>query len=868
MNDNWISSGLKSIDDIIKGLRRGDNVVWQIDNITNLQKYTEAFVDNSIENNVKTIYMRFAEHQPLIDPDKEEVITYSLKPVGDFESFTTKIYNIITREGENAHYVFDSLSELLTSWATDLMIANFFQIICPYLYELDTVAYFAISRKTHSQKTISTIRKTTQVFLNLYYFDKNYFIHPIKVSDRYSTTMFLPHVYRQQKFVPITDSLNITRLFSGVFQKKNETYSQKLDYWDELFLKAQDLINNNSASVEEKEELFNKICQYMLTRNKKMLSLLKKHMTLSDLINIKSRLIGTGFIGGKALGMLLARKILNNKETFSENLLEAHDSFYIGSDVFYTYIVYNGWWKLRIKQKNETNYYKIAAELKEKLLQGKFPDRIKENFRKMLNYFGQSPIIVRSSSLLEDSFGNAFAGKYESYFCINQGNPDQRLENFLQAVRKVYASSMSKDALVYREERELDQKDEQMALLIQGVSGRFYHNYYYPQIAGVGNSYNNYAWNNKTNPEAGLLRLVMGLGTRAVNRTDNDYPRIVALDRVMMKIYNKKDEKKYTQHYIDLLNLSANKKETIPISKLMGSKARPEQNYMKLIGRKDREANRKLRKLNVEENKEVWIINFDNLLKSTEFPAILKQILYILEDEYSSPVDIEFTLNFTENNNFKINLLQCRPLQTNFETTKKKSLSTHNISSKKLLFSGKNTFMGGSFHQNIYNIIYVKPESYQKLKSAEKYTTARNIGKINQYLKKKKRSSTLLIGPGRWGTSTPSLGVPINFSEISNISILIEVAFGEMTPELSYGSHFFQDLIEASIKYIALNPDNINCFFRKENILNKKNFLKDLSTNLKKQEKIIHLLELDKTTLNYLKVDTDINSAKFLAYFK
>jgi phosphoenolpyruvate synthase/pyruvate phosphate dikinase len=200
------------------------------------------------------------------------------------------------------------------------------------------------------------------------------------------------------------------------------------------------------------------------------------------------------------------------------NILEHHDSFYIGSDVFYSYIVQNGWWKLFIAHKTKEGYFSKASEMKQRMLKGVFPEEIKEQFQLMLEYFGQSPIIVRSSSLLEDAFGSAFSGKYESFFCVNQGAPEKRYENFEDAVRKIFAGTMNEDALAYRLQRGLDQMDEQMALLVQRVSGAYRKNYFFPELAGVGLSHNPFVWRKGMDAKAGMLRLVFGLGTRAVNQ--------------------------------------------------------------------------------------------------------------------------------------------------------------------------------------------------------------------------------------------------------------------------------------------------------------------------------------------------------------
>ena len=123
--------------------------------------------------------------------------------------------------------------------------------------------------------------------------------------------------------------------------------------------------------------------------------------------------------------------------------------------------------------------------MKEALLSGEFPSNIQEQFRTLLEYYGQSPVIVRSSSFLEDGFGNAFAGKYESVFCVNQGTPDERLHAFEDAVRTVYASTMDISALEYRKIQGLDHHDEQMAVLVQRVSGSYHGSYFFPSAAGM-----------------------------------------------------------------------------------------------------------------------------------------------------------------------------------------------------------------------------------------------------------------------------------------------------------------------------------------------------------------------------------------------
>ena len=182
----------------------------------------------------------------------------------------------------------------------------------------------------------------------------------------------------------------------------------------------------------------------------------------------------------------------------------------MGSDVYYTYIVDNEFWDLRIRQRTDEEYFSLADKFATKLKQGSFSEELRTQFKHILEYYGQDPFIVRSSSILEDGFGNAFAGKYESVFCANRGTLEERLEEFENAIRTVYASTMSLSALDYRKRRGLDKRDEQMALLIQRVSGSYYGPYYMPCAAGVGYSYSPYKFLADIEPKAGMLRLVMG----------------------------------------------------------------------------------------------------------------------------------------------------------------------------------------------------------------------------------------------------------------------------------------------------------------------------------------------------------------------
>ncbi len=804
-----VSTGLKGLDKVITGLQLGDNVVWQIDAVHHYQMFVDALVQKSVSDGRRVIYIRFANHEPLLQPSKG-ITVYELDPHTGFEPFSAQIHQIAQKEGEGVFYVFDCLSDLLSAWANDLMIGNFFKITCPYLFELNTIAYFALFRNRHSFKTVARIRDTTQLLIDVYHYHGDCYVHFLKVWNRYSPTMFLPHIRRKDRFIPIANSADTAKLFSEIFKKGAGRGPRNIDSWDQLFMDAESLIESRKRTAGIREQMIDKLGRLILARDEKILRLVRDHFKLQDFLTIKSKMIGTGFVGGKSVGMLIARKILAGEHSLrSEKILEPHDSFYVGSDVFYTYIVENGLWKDHMAQRTREGYFQRAGKLREKLISGTFPEEIKEQFQQMIEYFGQSPIIVRSSSLLEDSYGNAFAGKYESIFLVNQGTPDERYAKFVDAVRQIYASTMSEDALIYRLERGLDQMDEQMALLVQRVSGAYHGDYFFPDMAGVGISQNIFVWKGGLDPKAGMLRLVLGLGTRAVNRVEGDYPRIVALDEPLLKAYaGRAEEQRFSQHDVDVLHIRENALQTVSFRHLL-SGARLE--HLDLWAVRDDEAAEKLRDMGSDE--EPWIITFDKLVSETDFPARMQKILKTLETAYGYPVDIEFTVNFKKNRDYAINLLQCRPMQTKGLGHRVKIPRA--IPREQIVFQSKGNFLGGNILQSIDQIIYVDPEAYSDLEApSDRYEVARAVGEINRQFGGKEKQSLMLLGPGRWGTTTPSLGVPVAFSEINHIAVLGEIAFvtENVAPEISFGTHFFQDLVETGIFYVALFPEDAGVF--------------------------------------------------------
>ena len=808
-----VLSGIPQMDENFDNIRLGDNVVWRVDDLEEFKLFMKPYVQQAIQDKRDLIYFRFATHEPLLE-EQEGLKIIEVELNHRFENFTVEIREHITREGRDAFYVFDCLSELQTAWATDLMMGNFFQVTCPYLFILDTVAFFPLIRGKHSFQAIAKIRDTTQLFLDVYADAENVYVRPDKVWNRYSETMFLPHLYvpKTGDFKPILDGVMASHFYQVLGDNASAPDRGNMDSWDRFFNMTEAMLDNGMDVTPQ----CHRMCDIMMSRDERMRAMIKANFKPRDYLAIRKRMIGTGMIGGKACGMLLARKIIENRCPDIFQKLEPHDSFYIGSDVFYSFIVENRFWDLRIRQRSSEEYFTVAEEFADKLLGGKFSRDMEEQFVKLLEYYGQDPIIVRSSSILEDGFGNAFAGKYESVFCSNSGDMDQRLEELENAVRTVYASTMSKSALDYRSRRGLQERDEQMALLVQRVSGSYYGEYYMPCVAGVGYSFSPYRFMDELDPTAGMLRLVMGLGTSAVDRTEGSYPRLVSLDNPKATTSRNCSEKhKYSQRKLELINRAARQLEQVEPDTVKPYLPA----FMKrLLFEHDHDAERMFRERG--QQRDIEFVSCQGIVEKEDLMNRMRQILSVIQKEYDYPVDTEFTINLSEDGDYVINLLQCRPLQVYQDSVDMDIPEDTDI--KDILFECTGSSMGLSRCEKLDIIVMIDPVGYYNMPYNDKYKVGQAVGSIN-WLMRGKNKKMLLMSPGRIGTSSPELGVPALFSDISEYEAICEISDSRAgyNPELSYGSHFFQDLVEAGILYnaifenektIAYNPSLLSAY--------------------------------------------------------
>ena len=594
------------------------------------------------------------------------------------------------------------------------------------------------------------------------------------------------------------------------------TFNPELAPQDMLFEQAENIERMPAARRKKLDARLQEIkvvlIRTMISDQLAYLNIARKWFTVEDLKQIRQRKIGYGKIGGKSAGMMLAYRILQDVAPLEiRNSIRIPTSYFLASDMYYAFMAANGLihWsdqKYKTEARMRSDYSRIVRDF----VKGTFPQDILERLRIILNEAGKSPLIVRSSSLLEDNFGTSFAGKYDSYFCPNQGSPEENLSALAEAIARVYASCVNPNALLYRHQKGLVDYDERIAVLIQFVEGERYEHYFLPQAAGVAFSRNLYRWSPQIRKEDGFLRLVWGLGTRAVEAVSNDQPRLVALSHPLLLPDDSAEAiRRHSQQFVDLLDLEENIFKTLPVREVLD----PRYPALRDIAQEDENGFiENIHSSLVDPGN--LVITFNGLLRSTPFAGYMKTILTALEKHYGSPVDMEFTAEIlspqTVPSEVKITLLQCRPQSALSEDGEVEFPAM--LDPVDVIFSTRRMVPHGKVI-GIRWVLFVPPEGYFSLVSpAERNRLERAIGSLNAALKDE---SFICVGPGRWGTSTPDLGVSIAYGDIYHTHALVELTGKGISPDLepSFGTHFFQDLMETHIYPLNVNMDDRDSVF-------------------------------------------------------
>ncbi|MFC2130125.1 PEP/pyruvate-binding domain-containing protein [Bacteroidota bacterium] len=607
-----------------------------------------------------------------------------------------------------------------------------------------------------------------------------------------------------------------------------------------------------------------------LSENLSYVNIAKNFITIKKMDRILDRVIGpskgNGKLGGKSSGLILARQILREKRKdikLFENVYTPRSRF-LTSDALFEFLHYNALEEfVFLKYQNVDEIRQEYSFLEYVFKNSHFPPEVIQSLKTIMNDFEGTPMIVRSSSLLEDSFEAAFSGKYKSLFISNLGSREERLSSLMNAVAEVYASSFGPDPIEYRKERGLIDFREEMGVLIQQVVGNQIGKYYLPSYAGVAFSNNEMRWSTRIKREDGIIRIVAGLGTRAVDRTIDDYPILIAPGQPGLRVNQSvEDNIKYSQHYVDVINLETNSFETIHFTELVKESKGNIPALEKFVSFNRGQMLVEPVSIMDDFMNEDLVITFNGLISGTDFIPTINAILKELGEAYGGPVDIEFA-----SDGKKLYLLQCRP-QSKSAFSKKVKIPS-NIPFYSKIFSASK-YVNNGIVKDIEYVVYVDCHQYKDLKTSEQMnTTGKIIGKLNSALPKRK---FILIGPGRWGSKGDiKLGVPVNYSDINNSSMLIEVARieGGYLPEVSFGTHFFQDLVEANIKYLPLYPDEKDNIFNERFFSGARNSLTHLLPDFEEYKDVVRVIKIDDIKKNgkmLVYMDGDLNQA--LAFIK
>lgn len=599
--------------------------------------------------------------------------------------------------------------------------------------------------------------------------------------------------------------------------------------------------------------------QRLFTEQMEFIKIARDHLDINDFYSILQHSIypnnSHGKLGGKSSGLFIAGQFLK-KAGIDYKIPK---TWYISSDYMLKFINYNNLeealeQKYKDTEEIRTDYPNLIQVFKN----SNFPFDFVNGLSMAIEDFGVNPIIIRSSSLLEDRYGTAFSGKYKSLFLANQGTKDERLSSALDAIAEIYASIFGPDPIEYRKENGLLEFHEEMAIIIQEVVGERVGDYYFPSFAGVGFGFNEYRWSPRIKKEDGLLRIVPGLGTRAVDLLSNDYPVLICPGNPGIKVNPEpKEALRYAPRMMDVINLKTNSFETINISTLLKKYPEdyPDAENLFSVFEDDRFIIKN--KFLIDLEKDELVFSLEPLIQNTSLINNFKIILDELKARMNTPVDIEFAYCRGE-----VYLLQCRPQMGSLESIPQPI--PKDIDENSILFTAKKHISNGLI-DNISYSVYVDPKTYDELFTIEQLErVGKAIGKLNSILPKRR---FILMGPGRWGSRGDiKLGVKVNYSDINNTALLIEIAQqkGDYIPELSFGTHFFQDLVEASIKYLPLYPVDPEIIFHSEFFTRSENILEKLLPDFKDLSDVIFVTDIAKETdekIVKILMNEDINEA-------
>ncbi len=591
------------------------------------------------------------------------------------------------------------------------------------------------------------------------------------------------------------------------------------------------------------------LIQRFFTDQLEFINIAKQYVNVSDFHDLLQHMIyptgSLGKLGGKSAGLFLAHKILYKMGQEFELCrdIKLPKTWYVSSDGLLNFLHHNN-----LEEVIEQKYKEIDQVRQEypHIIQlfknSQFSSEIIKGLSIVLDDMGEIPIIVRSSSLLEDRLGSAFSGKYKSLFLANQGKKEKRMEALLDAIAEVYASTFGPDPIEYRASRGLLDFHEEMAIMIQEVVGQKVGRYFFPAFAGVAFSNNEFRWSPRIKRDDGLLRIVPGLGTRAVDRLSDDYPVLVAPGQPGLRVNVSPEEIiRYAPKKADVIDLETNLFVTVEVSDLLKEVGASYPQINRIISIvQDHHIQKPFGILQDYSDRDM-VVTFDGFISDSKFVKQVKAILDILQEKLNSPVDIEFA-----HDGEYFFLLQCRPQSFSQEAVAVPI--PRDIPEDRIIFTA-NRYISNGRVPDITHIVYVDPGKYAEIEDLSRLKeVGKAVGRLNKLLPKRR---FILMGPGRWGSRGDiKLGVAVTYSDISNTAMLVEIARkkGNYVPDLSFGTHFFQDLVESSIRYLPLYPDDQGIIFNEQFLSRARNILNEIAPEFEYLSDVIRVIDIKEIT--------------------
>ncbi len=508
--------------------------------------------------------------------------------------------------------------------------------------------------------------------------------------------------------------------------------------------------------------------------------------------------IGEGSLGGKARGLAFIDSLIKKHELFNkyENvIIKIPRTVVLATDVFDEYMETNNLYKIGISDLSDD-------EILNHFINSRLPFRIHKDLSTFISVT-KNPIAIRSSSVLEDSHYQPFAGIYSTYMIPkNECNPALMMKMLTDAIKSVYASVYFKNSKTYMTATHNVIDEEKMAIVLQEVCGCRYGNVFYPTISGVARSINFYPIEPEK-PSDGIANIAMGLGRIIVDggktlRLSPKYPhKVLQLSSPEMTLRD-------TQQYFYALDLDTDSfkpstDDGVNILKLKIKDAEKDNSIKFVASTFDLQNNMIRDGANYQGKK---IITFANILKNNTFPLtdILTTLLELGQKEMNNPIEIEFACNLDvpKGSPKVFSFLQIRPIVESNEVV---NFNLEDVPEQQTIIYSKMALGNGSI-KDIYDFVYVKPETFN---AADSQQIALNVEKVNeQFLKERK--NYILVGPGRWGSSDPWLGIPVSWSQISAARVIVEAGLPNFRIEPSQGTHFFQNLTSFKVGYFTINP--------------------------------------------------------------